>query len=133
MKRQRRRTLRRLSKKKGGYTSYQYLIDYIAKKENHNIQGVKYVLDELRGRESYEYRTIEYWRDFLNQLSRNDPYYDEHIKDAIGDLNIALAGLEKNARKEVIGGANSQAILPPTQGFKIAAPVNSDNAWHKIA
>jgi hypothetical protein len=36
-------------------------------------------------------------------------------------------------RKTRKGGSNSQALIPPTSAFKNAAPVNSDNAWHKIA
>jgi len=31
------------------------------------------------------------------------------------------------------GGADSQALIPPTSAFKVSAPVNSDNAWYKIA
>lgn len=36
-------------------------------------------------------------------------------------------------RKTRKGGSNSQAIIPPNSAFKYAAPVNSDNAWYKIA
>ena len=36
-------------------------------------------------------------------------------------------------RKTRKGGSNSQALIPPNSAFKNAAPVNSDNAWHKIA
>jgi hypothetical protein len=36
-------------------------------------------------------------------------------------------------RKSRKGGADSQALIPPSAAFKEAAPVNSDNAWHKIA
>jgi len=36
-------------------------------------------------------------------------------------------------RKSHKGGSNSQSLIPPTSAFKVAAPVNSDNAWHKIA
>jgi len=36
-------------------------------------------------------------------------------------------------RKTRKGGSDSQALVPPNSAFKYAAPVNSDNAWHKIA
>ena len=36
-------------------------------------------------------------------------------------------------RRKHKGGADSQALIPPTSAFKHAAPVNSDNAWYKIA
>ncbi len=36
-------------------------------------------------------------------------------------------------RKTRKGGSTSQSLVPPTSAFKYAAPVNSDNAWHKIA
>ena len=36
----------------------------------------------------------------------------------------------KRTRK---GGADSQSLTIPSKGFEIAAPVNSDNAWYKIA
>lgn len=31
------------------------------------------------------------------------------------------------------GGADSQSLVPPSSAFKVAAPVNSDNEWYKIA
>lgn len=31
------------------------------------------------------------------------------------------------------GGKDSQAMTPPDSAFKHAAPINSDNAWYKIA
>jgi hypothetical protein len=37
-------------------------------------------------------------------------------------------------RKGKKGGAlESQSLIPPTSAFKNGTPVNSDNAWHKIA
>jgi hypothetical protein len=36
-------------------------------------------------------------------------------------------------RKTRKGGSDSQSLIPPTSAFKYAAPVNSDNAWYKIA
>ncbi len=37
-------------------------------------------------------------------------------------------------RKGKKGGAlESQSLIPPTSAFKHAAPINSDNEFHKIA
>jgi len=36
-------------------------------------------------------------------------------------------------RKTRKGGLDSQAIIPSSSAFKNAAPLNSDNVWHKIA
>ena len=41
-----------------------------------------------------------------------------------------LKRLRRRAKK---GGYESQQLEIPSAGFKIAAPVNSDNAWYKIA
>ncbi len=41
--------------------------------------------------------------------------------------------LRRLPRKVKKGGADSQSLQIPSAGFKIAAPVNSDNAWYKIA
>jgi hypothetical protein len=43
--------------------------------------------------------------------------------------------LRRIPRRAKKGGADSQALTPPDSSFgaKIGAPVNSDNAWHKIA
>ena len=38
----------------------------------------------------------------------------------------------RTLRRKRKGGADSQALIPPTSAFK-NYPVNSDNAWHKIA
>jgi hypothetical protein len=41
----------------------------------------------------------------------------------------------RRLRKNKKGGADSQSLEIPSASFgpKIGAPVNSDNAWHKIA
>jgi hypothetical protein len=43
--------------------------------------------------------------------------------------------LRRIPRRAKKGGADMQALTPPDSAFgpKIGAPVNSDNAWHKIA
>ena len=43
--------------------------------------------------------------------------------------------LRRIPRRSKKGGANSQSLTPPNSAFgeKIGAPVNSDNAWYKIA
>lgn len=43
--------------------------------------------------------------------------------------------LRRIPRRTKKGGADSQALIPPDSAFgsKIGSPVNSDNAWHKIA
>ncbi len=43
--------------------------------------------------------------------------------------------LRRIPRRTKKGGADSQALTPPDSAFgsKIGAPVNSDNAWYKIA
>jgi len=39
----------------------------------------------------------------------------------------------RTLRRKTRKGGNSQALIPPTSAFKNAAPVNSDNAWYKMA
>ena len=38
----------------------------------------------------------------------------------------------RTLRRKRRGGADSQALIPPTSAFKNATPVNSDSAWYKI-
>lgn len=132
MRRQRLRTLRKFNKRKGGYAGYTYLIDYLNERSNQTKEGVTYVLNELRGREGSYLESIDYWRNFFNQLSPSNRLYNEHLKDAISDLKTMMRRLDDFAKNRR-GGSDSQSLIPPTQGFKIAAPVNSDNIWHKIA
>ena len=39
----------------------------------------------------------------------------------------------KGGAQIINANPDSQRITMPSAGFKIAAPVNSDNAWYKIA
>ena len=114
-----------------------------------SFEGIRKVLGVLRDRAESEgngelFNEVRMYQldisdDMLEDFRRNGQL-NQHLTDTLSDVKLILTrnrafidGPSRGGKRKLKGGADSQALAIPTSAFKNAAPVNSDNAWYKIA